>query len=455
MGYRNQIVHFFLLVFSTLGHVDGRSLRTNGDTRAEVYRQSRAERFPSIEERVKIYMSNWYVPPCEQYLEGHVGYGYETSGDYKEIINWPRLLLRGFQNETSLVANPTASMNLDSIIEPDMVFFLDRDIVLDCANASVPTDDNKETPREEGGYDRQRDIASRIKVRINMRMYCHDVADTLLTALDHVAWEVSRTQKSQIRQQQQRIPAPPTLLQFGDNGASHVYGNVNVPHIKKFRSAVSEAAEISRVTEPTKSSSSSSQCYSGPRSFLNTVHGNIKLQPIVWKLATHRHFDKLYSIFREDTTWSEKKDMAIFRGQLTGSKWGFNKTLSDYENCQKLMRCRMVFDHANSTLIDAKLTNTRNRLPSVLDGVDLMSKKVSLGKMLEYKGIIMIEGNDVASGLKWALLSQSVVLMPVPKHTSWAMEELLQPWVVSVFIDLLSFYRFSCRILDEFREIHT
>ena len=115
----------------------------------------------------------------------------------------------------------------------------------------------------------------------------------------------------------------------------------------------------------------------------------------------------------------------------------------------------MVFDHANSTLIDAKLTNTRNRLPSVLDGVDLMSKKVSLGKMLEYKGIIMIEGNDVASGLKWALLSQSVVLMPVPKHTSWAMEELLQPWVVSVFIDLLSFYRFSCRILDEFREIHT
>ena len=35
----------------------------------------------------------------------------------------------------------------------------------------------------------------------------------------------------------------------------------------------------------------------------------------------------------------------------------------------------------------------------------------------------------MASGLKWALLSQSVVLMPQPKHTSWAMEELLQPWV--------------------------
>jgi hypothetical protein len=43
----------------------------------------------------------------------------------------------------------------------------------------------------------------------------------------------------------------------------------------------------------------------------------------------------------------------------------------------------------------------------------------------------MIAGNDVASGLKWALFSQSVVLMPPPNHTSWAMEELLEPWVVS------------------------
>ena len=41
----------------------------------------------------------------------------------------------------------------------------------------------------------------------------------------------------------------------------------------------------------------------------------------------------------------------------------------------------------------------------------------------------MLEGNDVASGLKWALLSQSVVLMPTPTHTSWAMEEFLEPWV--------------------------
>lgn len=40
-----------------------------------------------------------------------------------------------------------------------------------------------------------------------------------------------------------------------------------------------------------------------------------------------------------------------------------------------------------------------------------------------------LEGNDVSSGLKWAMVSRSVVLMPKPRFTSWLMEELLEPWV--------------------------
>jgi len=41
----------------------------------------------------------------------------------------------------------------------------------------------------------------------------------------------------------------------------------------------------------------------------------------------------------------------------------------------------------------------------------------------------MIEGNDVSTGLKWALHSNSVVLTQKPSRSSWLMEELLQPWV--------------------------
>jgi len=46
---------------------------------------------------------------------------------------------------------------------------------------------------------------------------------------------------------------------------------------------------------------------------------------------------------------------------------------------------------------------------------------------VKYKYILSIEGNDVASGLKWQLYSNSVVFMRKPKIVSWAMEDKLIP----------------------------
>jgi len=50
-------------------------------------------------------------------------------------------------------------------------------------------------------------------------------------------------------------------------------------------------------------------------------------------------------------------------------------------------------------------------------------------KLLGFKMIISVEGNDVASGLKWNLLSNSVVLMAPPTKMTFVMEHLLEPWV--------------------------
>jgi hypothetical protein len=50
-------------------------------------------------------------------------------------------------------------------------------------------------------------------------------------------------------------------------------------------------------------------------------------------------------------------------------------------------------------------------------------------EILRYKVVISLEGNDVSSGLKWMLFSNSVVMMQPPTVTSWLMEELLEPWV--------------------------
>ena len=38
-----------------------------------------------------------------------------------------------------------------------------------------------------------------------------------------------------------------------------------------------------------------------------------------------------------------------------------------------------------------------------------------------------LEGNDVASNLKWALASRSVVMMPRPKFETWFLESRLVP----------------------------
>jgi hypothetical protein len=153
------------------------------------------------------------------------------------------------------------------------------------------------------------------------------------------------------------------------------------------------------------------------------------MQPIIWKLASHRHFKNLPFVHQFDTPWDHKLPRAVFRGQLTGAYSNFNKTLSDEENCSNMVRCSLVLSTAKSHLIDAKLTTTRNRLPNEIHGVQIVSSKVDIQYMMRYKAIIMLEGNDVASGLKWSLLSQSVVMMPKPKHTSWAMEERLEAWV--------------------------
>lgn len=359
----------------------------------------RQNRFPSVEERVKLYMSNWYIPPCPGYKDGVIRYEFVTH----EGSAWPSVKVYGYP-PTHPMFNETVVMDIESVVLPDMIFFMEEEIMANCAIGDF--NETKETDA------RALQVASRIKFRANMRMYCHDIKNSFLTAWNHVQWE------------DETKDAPPALMQFGDNKDSHTYGAVNVPFFKKFRSAHNTPEDLHKVT-------ADKECYSTPRELMMSYHHTDRFQPIVWKLATHRHYDKLQQVYQKDTAWNQKRDVAIFRGQLTGSRDGYDKTLTDEENCLRLKRCRLVYKHANSSLIDASLTSTRGRLPDVLNGVPLMSRKIDLSYMMKCKGIIMIEGNDVASGLKWALLSQSVVLMPRPKHTSWAMEELLQPWVVS------------------------
>ena len=56
-----------------------------------------------------------------------------------------------------------------------------------------------------------------------------------------------------------------------------------------------------------------------------------------------------------------------------------------------------------------------------------VKQKASLDTHLKHKFILCIEGNDVASNLKWVMSSNSVAVMPKPKYESWFMEGELIP----------------------------
>lgn len=53
--------------------------------------------------------------------------------------------------------------------------------------------------------------------------------------------------------------------------------------------------------------------------------------------------------------------------------------------------------------------------------------KISIRAHLPYKFLLSLEGNDVASNLKWIMSSNSVAVMPTPKFETWFMEGRLQP----------------------------
>jgi hypothetical protein len=55
------------------------------------------------------------------------------------------------------------------------------------------------------------------------------------------------------------------------------------------------------------------------------------------------------------------------------------------------------------------------------------AKKISLYDHLNYKFIMALEGNDVASNLKWVMSSNSIAVMPKPVYETWFMEGTLIP----------------------------
>ncbi|MEZ9323157.1 glycosyl transferase family 90 [Vibrio sp. 10N.286.51.E5] len=122
---------------------------------------------------------------------------------------------------------------------------------------------------------------------------------------------------------------------------------------------------------------------------------------VLLKLNEIRHFQ----FISDSQSFRSKKDMAVWRG--VGYQPHRKKVLEQY------------YAHPSC--------NIGQTHP--VKGEPWEKGVMSIEEQLQYKFLLAIEGNDVATNLKWAMSSNSLVIMSKPKYETWFMEGRLKAGV--------------------------
>ena len=137
---------------------------------------------------------------------------------------------------------------------------------------------------------------------------------------------------------------------------------------------------------------------------------------VIIKMSVERHWRTISLVKQNDKPFENKKNILVWRGATTG------QDENSFEDNRLLAINKMI----DSDRCDVGFTIVCQG--QIIDK-KLKKKEMSLKQQLEHKYILSLEGNDVASGLKWQLYSNSVVFMRKPRIVSWAMEDTLEPFV--------------------------
>lgn len=127
---------------------------------------------------------------------------------------------------------------------------------------------------------------------------------------------------------------------------------------------------------------------------------------VVLNLDKHRHF----LFLRDDIPFRAKQDRAVFRANI------------NYPHPNHVVRLRFVERYYGSAICDVGVSN---RAPVVRE--EWLRPRLSEYDHLSYKFIMCLEGNDVATNLKWVMSSNSLAVMPRPRYETWYMEGALIP----------------------------
>ncbi|PSW19397.1 lipopolysaccharide A protein [Photobacterium sanctipauli] len=123
---------------------------------------------------------------------------------------------------------------------------------------------------------------------------------------------------------------------------------------------------------------------------------------VLFKLNKVRHFN----FINDPVPFTSKKEMMVWRG-----------------GAYRPHRRKFIEKFYNHPMCNVGQTN------KPAENVPWQKDFMSIEEQLQYKFILCIEGNDVATNLKWAMSSNSLCVMPKPKYETWFMEGTLKAGV--------------------------
>ena len=132
---------------------------------------------------------------------------------------------------------------------------------------------------------------------------------------------------------------------------------------------------------------------------------------ILLPFNSDRHW-KLPDDLGQDLQWNQKRATVIWRGAPTGGR-------------SNPRRVEFVKKHSPKHDIWLSHLGTQGKE----EWTKYVKNRLSITSQLNHKYILSIEGNDVATNLKWVLASNSVPIMPIPTKESWLLESLLIPFI--------------------------
>ena len=128
------------------------------------------------------------------------------------------------------------------------------------------------------------------------------------------------------------------------------------------------------------------------------IHGD-NANSVVLNLDKLRHFN----FITDDRAFEDKKNMLVGRGVVKRE--------------HRIRFFEMYFNHPLCNLGQINRGKNERWIRDFL----------TIDEHLEYKFILCLEGNDVATNLKWVMSSNSLAVMPRPKFETWFMEGTLVP----------------------------